>query len=64
METFSRKKKCDFETVKGMIEDRLFMRLKCECEILTKRNDIRRKGLERTFGLDFGKPGRREFDIV
>lgn len=64
METFCRKKRCDFETVKGMIEERLFKRLKCECELLTNTDDLKRKGLERSFGLDFGKPGRREFDIV
>jgi hypothetical protein len=63
METFCRKKKCDFETVKGMIEDRIFKRLRCECEILTNRNDIRRKGLKQVFGLDFGEPGNRELDI-
>ncbi len=63
METFCRKKRCDFETVKGMIEDRLFKRLKCECEILTNRNDIRRKELQRVFGLDFGS-GRRELGII
>jgi hypothetical protein len=64
METFCRKKKCDFEVVKSMIEDRLFKRLKCECEILTNVDDLRRKDLQRVFGTDFGAPGRREFDIL
>ena len=64
METFCRKKKCDFETVKGMVEDKLFKKIICECEILTDRNEIRRKGLEQVFGMDFGVPGRREFDIL
>lgn len=63
METFCWKKKCDFEIVKSMIEDRLFKRLKCECEILTNKDDLRRKDLQRVFGLDFGEPGRRELDI-
>ena len=64
METFCRKKKCDFEVVKSMIEDRLFkLKLKCECEILTNRNDIKRRELE-AFGLDFGGSSRREFGIL
>jgi hypothetical protein len=64
METFCRKKKCDFEVVKSMIEDRLFkLKLKCECEILTNRNDIKRRELE-AFGLDFSRSGRREFGIL
>jgi hypothetical protein len=63
MEALCRKKRYDFETVKGMIEDRLFKRLKCECEILTNRNDIRRKALEQVFGMDFGAQGNRELDV-
>jgi hypothetical protein len=63
METFYRKKRCDFETVKGMIEDRLYRKLICECEILTNRNDIKRRELE-TFGLDFSGSGRRKFGIL
>jgi len=64
MESFCRKKRCDFEVVKGMIEDQIYKRLTCECEILTNPDDIRRRGLERSFGLDFGMPGRKELDIA
>ena len=64
IETFCRKKRCDFEVVKSMIEERLFKKLICECEILTNTDDLRRKDLERSFGLDFGAPGRKELDIV
>lgn len=64
VQEFCRKKRCDFKTVKGMIEDKLFKKIICECEILTDRNEIRRKGLEQVFGMDFGVPGRREFDIL
>ena len=64
MQEFCRKKRCDFEVVKNMIEDRLFKRLTCECEILTNPDDIRRRDLQRIYGMDFGEPGRRELDIV
>jgi hypothetical protein len=47
-----------------MIEDRLFKRLKCECEILTDKDELRRKDLQMTFGMDFGTPGNRELDII
>jgi hypothetical protein len=47
-----------------MIEDKMFKRLQCECEILTNRDDLRRRDLQGMYGMDFGMPGRRELDIV
>ena len=64
METCCGKKRFDFETVKGMIEDRIYKRLKCECEILTNHDDLRRRDLQRMYGIDFGEPGRRELDVL
>lgn len=64
MESFCRKKRCDFEVVKGMIEDQIYKRLQCECEILTNHDDLRRRDLQRMYGIDFGRPGRRELDII
>jgi len=64
METFCRNKRCDFDVVKSMVEDQIYRRLQCECEILTNHDDLRRKDLQRIYGLDFGVPGRRELDIV
>ena len=64
METFCREKRCDFEVVKSMIEDRLFKRLQCECEIVTNHDELRRRDLQRIYGMDFGMPGRRELDLV
>jgi len=63
MEKFCRKKRCDFEVVKSMIEDQIYKRLQCECEILTNHDDLRRKDLQRMYGVDFGEPGNREMDI-
>ena len=64
VQEFCRMKRCDFRVVKSMVEDRLFKRLKCECEILTDKDELRRKGLQMTFGMDFGTPGNRELDII
>jgi hypothetical protein len=64
MQEFCRKKRYDFEVVKGMIEDQIHKRLNCECELLTNKDDLRRKDLQRMYGIDFGIAGRRELDIV
>jgi hypothetical protein len=63
LEACCREKRCDFETVKGMIEDRLYRKLICDCEILTNPYEIRRKGLEQVFGMDSGAPGNRKLDV-
>lgn len=64
LKAFCRNRRLDFEVVKCMLEERLFKRLQCECEILTNRDDIRRKDLQSLYGLDFGEPGKRELDIA
>lgn len=64
MQAFCQKNRCDFEVVKSIIEDQIYKRLQCECEILTNPDDIRRRDLQRIYGMDFGEPGRRELDIV
>jgi hypothetical protein len=64
MQEFCRMKRFDFRVVMSLLEDRIKRRLQCECEILTDRDDLRRKDLQMTFGMDFGTPGRRELDIV
>lgn len=64
MQKFCQKKRYDFDVVKGMIEDQIHKRLQCECELLTNKDDLRRRDLQRMYGIDFGMPGRRELDIV
>ena len=64
VQEFCRIKRCDFRVVMSLLEDRIKKRPKCECEILTDRDDLRRKELQRIYGMDFGKPGNRELDII
>jgi hypothetical protein len=64
LEWFCRKHSYDFDAVKDMIEERIGRKLLCECELLHDERTMRRKELELTFGLDFGGPMGREFDIV
>jgi hypothetical protein len=57
-------KRCDFRVVMSLMEDRIKKRPQCECEILTDRDDLRRKELQRVFGMGFGEPGNRGLDII
>jgi hypothetical protein len=64
VQEFCRMKRCDFRVVMSLMEDRIKKRPQCECEILTDRDDLRRKELQRIYGMDFGEPGNRELDII
>ena len=64
VQEFCRMKRLDFRVVMSLLEDRIKKRPQCECEILTDRDDLRRKELQRIYGMDFGKPGNRELDII
>jgi hypothetical protein len=65
LEWYCKKTRYDFYAVKDMIEERIGRKLLCECELLHDGRSMRRKELERVFGVDFGGPGNsREFDIV
>ena len=64
LEWYCKKKRYDFYAVKDIIEERIGRKLLCECELLHDDRTMRRMELERTFGVDFGGPGGREFDIV
>ena len=64
VQEFCRMKRCDFRVVMSLMEDSIKKRPQCECEILTDRDDLRRKELQRIYGMDFGGPGNRELDII
>ena len=51
----------DFYVVKDLIEEHFGRPLECECQVLYDEKELRRKDLERMFGVDFGT---REVDIV
>lgn len=51
----------DFYVVKDLIEEQLGRPLECECQVLNDERELRRRDLERMFGVDFGT---REVDIV
>ena len=44
------------------IEERLGLKLECDCQIINNDVENRRKALANTFGADFGEPGR-DFDL-
>jgi hypothetical protein len=62
LEWYCDKMKYDFFEARDMIFSRIGRKLDCECEFLRNDDEIRRRRLE-TFGVDFGEPGNRDFDI-
>ena len=63
LEWYCKKTRYDFYAVKDIIEERIGRKLICECELLHDDRTMKRKDLERVFGVDFGGPGGRDFDI-
>ena len=61
---YAERKQLDFYVVKDLIEEHLGRELECECEILGDKKAIRRRELQKQFGVDFGVPGERGVEIV
>ena len=64
MWAYTERKQFDFYVVKDLIEEHLGRQLECECEILRDEKAIRRRQLQKQFGVDFGEPGKLGVDIV
>jgi hypothetical protein len=64
LEFFCLKHRFYFYAFRDLIEEKIGRKLICECELLHDNRAMRRKELELVFGVDFGGPGGREFDIV
>ena len=50
--------------VRDIIFERIGRKVICECLILNDDKEIRRKELEKIFGVDFGVPGQRNVDLL
>jgi hypothetical protein len=48
---------------RDIIEEKIYRRLECECQILGNQSQNRRNDLINNFGADFGGRGRRDFEI-
>ncbi len=48
---------------RDIIEEKIFRRLECECQILGNQSHKRRNDLINNFGADLGATGRQDFDI-
>jgi hypothetical protein len=64
LQKFAQLNRCDFGTAKDFLNFHILTKIECECELLTNSKEVRRKDLERSFGLDFGGSGRKEFDLL
>jgi hypothetical protein len=60
---YCEKERVDFYEAKDMIEERIGRKLICECQLLNDDKEIRRRDLERIFGVDFGVAGNRNVDV-
>ena len=58
-------KKYDYDPLiaRDIIEEKIYRRLECECQILGNQSQIRREDLIKNFGVDLGAPGRRDYDF-
>lgn len=52
--SYAERKQLDFYVVKDLIEEHLGRELECECEILRDEKAIRRRELQKQFGVDLG----------
>ena len=64
MWAYTERKQFDFYMVKNLIEEHLGRQLECECKILRDEKAIRRRQLQKQFGVDFSEPGKLGVDIV
>jgi len=57
-------KKTEFDpfAARDAIEERLGVKLECDCQIINNEVENRRKALANAFGADLGEPGR-DFDF-
>ena len=62
--SYTDSKQLEFYVVKDLIEEHLGRELECECEILVDKKAIRRRELQKQFGVDFGQPGEGGLDIL
>jgi hypothetical protein len=61
---YCEREQLDFYEAKDMIEELIGRKLICECQLLNDDKEIRRKELERTFGMDFGVAGNRNMEVL
>ena len=59
-------KKYDYDPLiaRDIIEEKMYRRLECECQVLGNQSQNRREDLIKNFGADLGSPGRLDFDII
>jgi hypothetical protein len=50
--------------IRDMIENAIWRRVECECQILNDEKEVKRKKLWVAFGRDFGESGKRDMDVV
>ena len=64
LEVYCKKKGLYLPGIRDKIENAIWRRIDCECEILNDQKEVKRKRLWVMFGADFGENGKRSMDVV
>jgi hypothetical protein len=64
LERCCKKARLSLLAVKEMIEEQIGRKIVCECEIFSDPKEVKRKRLQSAFEVGFGKPGKRNLEVV
>ena len=64
LEAYCKKEGLNAGGILDTIENAIWRRVDCECEILNDRKEVTRRRLWAMFGSDFGESGNRHMDVV
>lgn len=64
LEAYCKKEGLNAAGIRDTIENSIWRRVECECEILNDEKEVKRRRLWVQFGMDFGEPGKRNMDVV
>jgi hypothetical protein len=64
LEAYCKKEGLNWAGIRDTIENAIWRRVDCECQILNAEKEVKRKKLWVAFGMDFGESGKRDMDVV
>ena len=64
LEAYFKKEGLNWAGIRDTIENVIWRRVDCECQILNDEKEVKRKKPWVAFGMDFGESGKRDMDVV
>jgi hypothetical protein len=64
LEAYCKKEGLNAAGIRDTIENAIWRRVECECEILNDEKEVKRRKLWVACGMDFGESGKRDMDVV